>query len=200
MKTMEPTSVERPVGQVERPQGRWMMGALIALGAIAIALAAWLVIELNGSSDLEADLDAAQADAAALRGDLIVMSEELDAATAQVPTVHPMKADVDELVAAFREATADADADAIAALFTVGASSISPSLEQTIGSVAIGRMYAAGGPMAVEILGSGVTYGIDGTYVTAIPASIGAADGLLVARMVDVDGTLLFTDVQWFTR
>jgi len=76
---------------------------------------------------LEADLDAAQADAAALRGDLIVMAEELDAATAQVPAVHPMQGDVDELVASFREAIADADADAIAALFTVGASSISPS-------------------------------------------------------------------------
>jgi hypothetical protein len=177
-----------------------MIGAVIVLAVVAIALATWLVVELNQTSDLEADLRAEQADAAALRGDLIVMSEEFDAATAQVPAVHPMQADVDELVASFREATANADADAIAALFTVGASSMSPSLEQTIGSVAIGRMYAAGGPMATEILGSGVTFGIDGTYVTAIPASIGASDGLLVARMVDVDGTLLFTDIQWVTR
>jgi hypothetical protein len=191
MKTMEPTTAERPMGAGEEPMSRWTVVVVVALAAIAIGLATWLVIEMNASSDLEADLRAEQVKSASLRGDLIV---ERAAGT------HPSQARVDALVADFREALVSADADAVAALFTVGASNTSPLGETTYGSVAIGRMYAALGPMATEVLGPAVTHGEGDVLVTALPGRVAADDGLFVARIVDIDGTLLFTDVLWFAR
>jgi hypothetical protein len=107
---------------------------------------------------------------------------------------------VDALVADFRQALASADADVVAALFTVGVSNTSALGETTYGSVAIGRMYAALGPMATEVFGPAVTYGEGDVLVTALPSREAVDDGLLVARIVDIDGTMLFTDVVWFAR
>ncbi len=191
MKTMEPTAVERPMGAGEERMSGWTVAVVFALAAITIGLATWLVIEMNASSDLEADLRAEQAESASLRGDLTI---------ARAAGAHPSQAGVDALVADFREALASADADAVAALFTVGASNTSALGETTYGSVAIGRMYAALGPMATEVFGPAVTYGEGDVLVTALPSRVGADDGLLVARIVDIDGTMLFTDVLWFAR